>query len=93
MGLIAVKIMKMMFVFGLYELLAMRAFPVLLFRYLADIVTHRLHLNQLFSILEIAVPLSIKWIGVTQNLDVSKSMNVIVEPDEGFARHFILESP
>jgi len=81
MSFIAVNILKMMFVFNLYELSAL---PVLLLRYLTDIMAHRFHLNQLFSILEIAVPFRIEWIGIAYNLDMRKGLNVVVEPDEGF---------
>jgi len=42
-SLVAVNIVKMMFVFCLYELLPMRAFLVLLLRYLTDVVARRLH--------------------------------------------------
>jgi len=76
--------MKMMFVFNLYEVSALRAVPVLLLRYLTNIMAHRLHLNQLFSILEIAVPFRIEWIGIAYNFDMRKGLNVVVESDEGF---------
>ena len=59
MSLVAINIVKMMFVFILYELSALRAAPVLLLRYLTYIMTHRLHLNQLFSIIEVSVPFDI----------------------------------
>ena len=70
MSLVAINIVKIMFLFALYELPALRTVPVLLLRYLTDIMTHRFHLNQLFAIMEISVPFCIEWIGITFNLDM-----------------------
>ena len=71
----------------------MRAFPVLLVRYFADIVAHGLHFDQLLPVVKVTVPLCIIWVGFSQNPVVPIGANVIVEPDEGFPRRFVLEGP
>jgi len=92
-SLVAVNIVKMMFLFCLNGLSALRTFPVFLLRYLTYIMTRRLHLNQQLAIMEVPIPLSIKWVGISLYFDMSKCMNIIIEPDEGFACGFILKSP